>query len=51
MEKRKEFAEGEHVVCPKCGSDDLDYEEAPDFAKCNACGQTFTIRTVLIWEE
>ena len=51
MEKRKEYAEGEPIDCPKCGSDDLDYDEAPDCAKCNSCGQTFTIRQVLIWEE
>ena len=51
MEKRKEYAEGETISCPKCDGDDLDYEEAPDRAKCNTCGLEFTIRQVVVWEE
>ena len=51
VEKRKEYPEGEPIDCPKCGSDDLDYDEAPNHARCNSCEQTFTIRAVLIWEE
>jgi transcription elongation factor Elf1 len=51
MEKRKEYAEGEIITCPKCGGDDLDYEEAPDKAKCLTCGLEFTIRQVAVWEE
>ena len=26
MEKRKEYAEGEIITCPRCGGDDLDCE-------------------------
>ena len=51
MEKRKEYAEGETISCPKCGSDDLDCEEAPDCGKCNSCKLEFSLRTVLVWEE
>jgi len=51
VEKRKEYAEGEIISCPKCGSDDLDCEEAPAKAKCNTCGLEFTIRQVAVWEE
>ena len=51
MEKRKEYAEGETIDCPKCGSDDLDCDEAPDHARCNSCGLEFSIRQVVIWEE
>lgn len=51
MEKRKEYADGEIITCPKCDGTDLDYDEAPDHAKCNSCGQEFTIKTVVIWEE
>ena len=50
MEKRKEYAEGEIISCPKCGSDDLDYEDAPDRAKCNSCELKFSIRQVVVWE-
>jgi len=28
MEKRKEYDEGDIIVCPKCDSDDVDYSEA-----------------------
>jgi len=51
MEKRKEYAEGEIITCPRCGGDDLDCEEAPDQAKCLTCGLEFTIRQVAVWEE
>jgi len=51
MEKRREFAEGEQLCCPKCESDDVDYDDAPEVAKCNACGQKFSIRQVVVWEE
>ena len=50
-EKRKEYKEGDIMVCPKCGSDDVDYDEAPDNAKCQSCGLEFEIRTVAIWNE
>jgi transcription elongation factor Elf1 len=49
-EQRKEFKEGEEC-CPRCGSEDVDYDEAPAHAKCNSCGQEFEIRTVAIWNE
>ncbi|MDD4986788.1 MAG: hypothetical protein PHQ43_13630 [Dehalococcoidales bacterium] len=51
MEKRKEYAEGDIITCPKCDSDDVDYEQAPDQAKCQNCGLKFTIRTVAVWNE
>jgi len=51
VEQRKEYAEGEIISCPKCGSDDLEYLEVPDKAKCNTCGLEFTIRQVAVWEE
>ena len=51
MEKRKEYAEGEIIDCPRCGGDDIDCEEAPDKGKCLTCGLEFTIRQVAIWEE
>jgi hypothetical protein len=51
MEKRKEYAEGEIIDCPRCGSDDLDCDEAPNKAKCLTCGLEFTVRQVAVWEE
>jgi len=51
VENRHEYADGEIISCPKCGSDDLDCEEAPDRGKCNSCGLEFTIRQVAVWEE
>jgi hypothetical protein len=51
VEKRREYAEGEIINCPRCDGDDLDCEEAPDRAKCLTCGLEFTIRQVAIWEE
>lgn len=51
MEKRKEYDEGDIIVCPRCDSDDLDCEQAPDKAKCLTCGLEFQIKTVLIWNE
>jgi len=51
VEHRKEYAEGEAVLCPKCGSVDLDYDDAPTHGKCNSCELGFAIRTVLVWEE
>jgi len=51
MEKRKEYAEGEIINCPRCDGDDIDCEEAPDKAKCLTCGLEFTIRQVAIWED
>ena len=51
VEKRREYAEGEIIDCPRCGGDDLDCEEAPDKAKCLTCGLEFTIRQVAVWEE
>jgi uncharacterized protein (DUF983 family) len=51
VEKRKEYEEGDIIVCPRCGSDDLDCDESPSHAKCNSCGQEMRTKTVLIWEE
>ena len=51
MEKRKEYAEGKIISCPKCESDDLDWEEAPPKVRCNTCGLEFSIRQVAVWEE
>ena len=51
MEKRREYKEGDIIVCPKCGSDDVDYDEAPAHAKCQSCGLEFEIRTVAVWNE
>lgn len=51
VEKHKEYAEGEIITCPKCDSIDVDYDDAPGHAKCNSCGQEFSIKTVVIWEE
>lgn len=50
MEKRKEYAEGEVITCPRCDSDNLDID-APDHASCLDCGQQFTLRQVVVWEE
>jgi len=50
MEKRKEYKADDIIVCPRCGSDDVDYDEAPDNARCRACGQPFELRTVVIWD-
>ena len=51
VEKRKEYAEGEIITCPKCGGDDIDCDEAPDKGKCLTCGLEFTVRQVAVWEE
>jgi len=51
MEKRKEYEEDDIISCPRCGSDDLDYEQAPTTGKCNTCGLHFTIKKVLVWKE
>ncbi|MBN1692220.1 MAG: hypothetical protein JW845_01525 [Dehalococcoidales bacterium] len=51
VEKRKEYAEGEIVTCPKCGGDDIECEEAPYRNKCLTCGLEFAIRVVAVWEE
>jgi len=51
MEKRKEYAEGDIVTCPKCDSDDLDYSDAPGKGKCQSCGLEFEVKTVAIWNE
>jgi len=51
MEKRKEYAEGEIITCPRCSGDGLDCEEAPDKAKCLTCGLEFAIRQVAVWDE
>jgi len=50
-EKRKEYAEGDIVTCPRCDSDDVDYDEAPSRARCQSCGLEFEIRTVAVWNE
>jgi len=51
MEKRKEYAEGEIITCPRCSGDGLDCEEVPDKAKCLTCGLEFAIRQVAVCEE
>ena len=51
VEKRKEYAEGDIMTCPRCDSDDVDYDEAPNRARCQSCGLEFEIRTVTIWSE
>jgi transcription elongation factor Elf1 len=51
MERRKEYAEDDIIVCPKCDSDDVDYSEAPGWGKCQSCGLEFEVKTVLIWNE
>jgi transcription elongation factor Elf1 len=50
-EMRKEYKEDDIKTCPRCGSDDVDYDEAPGHAKCQSCGLEFEIRTVVIWNE
>ena len=51
MEKRKEYAEGETITCPKCDSDDLDYSDTPGKGKCQSCGLEFEVKTVAVWNE
>jgi hypothetical protein len=51
VEKRKEYPDSELISCPVCGSDDLDCEEAPSYARCNSCKTEFESRIVLIWNE
>ena len=51
MEKRKEYDEGDIIVCPKCDSDAVDYSRAPDRGKCQSCGLEFQVKTVLTWKE
>jgi transcription initiation factor TFIIIB Brf1 subunit/transcription initiation factor TFIIB len=51
LEKRKELDHIDQVVCPKCGSGDLDCDESPERAKCNACGCEIKSKIVLIWNE
>ncbi len=50
MEKRKEYAEGNIITCPKCGGDDIDCN-SPSEGKCHTCGLGFAIRQVAVWEE
>lgn len=50
-EKRKEYGVLEIITCPKCGSDEIDYDDAPEKAKCNSCETEFTLKTVAVWEE
>jgi len=51
MEKRKEYDLYEQVFCPKCDSDNLDCDEAPEKGKCLNCGTEFALKTVAVWEE
>lgn len=51
MEKRREYAEDDVMGCPRCDSLDVDYDEAPYRARCNACGLEFQILTVAVWQE
>jgi len=48
-EHRKELDEGDIILCPHCGSDDIDCDNMPSDGKCNSCGQELATKTVLIW--
>ena len=54
MEKRHEYADGETITCPECGSDDIEPIDpssiTPNKGRCNACGLEFNIRQVAIYE-
>jgi len=50
MEKRREYAEGEIINCPKCDSDDIECE-TPDRGKCLTCRLEFTVKKVAVWQE
>ena len=50
-EHRKELDEGDIILCPHCGSDDLDCDDMPSAGKCSSCGQELATKTVLIWYE
>lgn len=52
MEHRKEYDIHDQINCPKCGSDNLKFDEhAEDKAKCVKCGTQLTLKQVVIWEE
>lgn len=48
MEKLVIFEEGEPKLCPQCGNDALDYEDAPTDVFCERCGTHFKVKTVLV---
>ncbi|NQT31211.1 MAG: hypothetical protein HQ588_02660 [Deltaproteobacteria bacterium] len=50
-EHRKEYGEGDIILCPHCGSDDIDCDNMPSAGKCNSCGLEMKTKTVLIWME
>ena len=50
-EHRKELEERDIILCPKCGSDDINCDDMPSAGKCNSCGQELATKTVLIWYE
>jgi hypothetical protein len=47
VEKITIYEEGELKVCPRCGADALDYEDAPTDVVCKECETHYTIKTVL----
>ncbi|GAH73116.1 unnamed protein product [marine sediment metagenome] len=51
MEYRKEYNDDEPITCPKCGSDDVDFDDAPLECGCNECGTKFQLITSAVWEE
>jgi transcription initiation factor TFIIIB Brf1 subunit/transcription initiation factor TFIIB len=48
MEKLTIFDEPDLKLCPRCGTDNLDYEDAPTDVVCEACKAHFRIKTVLV---
>jgi hypothetical protein len=51
MEKRTEYDRNDQMVCPRCKSDELDCDEAPDEVTCYNCGLTFRLTTVAVWDD
>ena len=50
MEHRREFEEGDEIVCPRCDSDELEPKSYGE-GYCNNCGLEFSIRQLLVWES
>jgi len=50
VEHYKTYGERDLIPCPACGSEDLNCEESPEHAKCNACGQEMDTGIVLVWK-
>lgn len=51
MERRKEYEKDEIIACPKCGSEAVYYDQAPEIVKCESCGLEFEIRQVAVWQD